>query len=341
MSMTAPTRRALAWAGAAVVVAIGGYGAVSVAGSTGEPAELLDPESSATSTGDGFTGSVAQARLIVRAVDDVAPRADGRLYELSNAGTKRVGELSCKRVHVNAHGDGFCLALSANGIDYEGIAFGHDYRPTTRFPVVGVPDRARVSPDGRYGAYTAFNRDAAQGYFASSGAFITYTRIVDLHTGEVVLDLDDLDVVDRGRPFRSLSPQYWGVTFAEGGRYFATVASGRKHFMIAGDVSSERARVVRRGVECPSLSPGGDRVAYKRRIGHSNRWRLHVLDLETGEDIALAETRSIDDQPEWLGDETVVYSDDEDLFAVPAGGGGEPRRIAESATSPAFLPAAD
>ena len=92
--------------------------------------------------------------------------------------------------------------------------------------------------------------------------------------------------------------------------------------MIEGDVASRTAHVVRDDVECPSLSPDGTRLAFKHRIGGGLQavgWRIHVLDLAKGTEIEVAETRSVDDQVEWLDDETVLY-------ALPSDTGGRALR---------------
>jgi hypothetical protein len=282
----------------------------------------------------------ASGAVLVRGVDPQATRRDGHLYELRPDGrARRAGRLACKRVHVGTDArTGLCLAAARSGIGYEGVVFDDRYRPLRRFPIVGVPDRARVSSDGRYGGYTTFDSAGSEGYFASAGDFSTRTEIVDMGTGESLLRLDDLEVTRDGAPFEPPDAQFWGVTFAGGDRFYATLATGRDHYLIAGDASSGRARVVRSGIECPALSPDGRRIAYKRRIGSTNRWRLHVLDLDTGADVALAESRSIDDQPEWLGDDTILYSDDRAVFTAPADGSDGVRRLAARATSPAFLP---
>ena len=61
-------------------------------------------------------------------------------------------------------------------------------------------------------------------------------------------------------------------------------------------------------VECPSLSPDDKEIAFKRRLaGPGVRWRLSVLDLATMKVHPLAETRSVDDQVEWLNGSTVLY----------------------------------
>jgi hypothetical protein len=52
---------------------------------------------------------------------------------------------------------------------------------------------------------------------------------------------------------------------------------------------------------------------------------------------ALAETRSFDDQAEWLDDDHVVYGLDGQVWVVPADGGGSPERFLRSADSPAVV----
>ena len=70
-------------------------------------------------------------------------------------------------------------------------------------------------------------------------------------------------------------------------------------------------------VECPSLSPDGTKIAFKKASGPSTarKWRFTVLDLRTGVETPLPETRSIDDQLAWLDDSHVLYG-------VPRGSSG-------------------
>ena len=93
--------------------------------------------------------------------------------------------------------------------------------------------------------------------------------------------------------------------------------------------------MIAEGVECPSLSPDETRVAFKRREG--NNWRLHVLDLDTGREYPLAETRSVDDQVEWLDDERILYGLVKDVWVVPADGSGQPQIHIRDALSPAVV----
>ena len=96
-------------------------------------------------------------------------------------------------------------------------------------------------------------------------------------------------------------------------------------------------KVLRDGVECPSLSPDGTRIVYKSRIGEGEDLRLKVLDLDSLQAHTVAERRPIDDQVEWLNDETLIYSDDVEVFTVAADGGGAPRLVLHDASSPVTL----
>jgi len=101
-------------------------------------------------------------------------------------------------------------------------------------------------------------------------------------------------------------------------------------------------------VECPSLSPDGKRIAFKRRItDHGKvRWRPAVLDLATLRAHVLPETRNVDDQIAWVDDRHVAYGLQEpgtgtaDIWTLPADGSGTPHLLVAGAWSPSIQPAA-
>lgn len=274
------------------------------------------------------------AQLMARTVDRGDRGADGRLLVLS-AGRARPleGDLSCERVYF-AGGRGLCLS-EAEGEGYEATIFDSSLRPLKTLPLAGLPSRARVSSDGRYGATTVFVDGHA---YEKPTGFSTVTTIIDMQSGAELGNLEEFALRKDDRKLDSVDFNFWGVTFshADPDRFYATLHTGPHYYLVEGSVFGRSMRVLRGGVECPSLSPDGTRIAFKSRIGH-DRWRLEVLDLETLKAHPLAEHRSIDDQAEWLDDGTLVYSDGLDLYTVPAGGGGSPRLVLRDASSPVSL----
>jgi len=243
---------------------------------------------------------------------------------------------SCDRVHFAA-GTGLCLARGdgfASG--YRAIVFDSDLGVRQELDLAGIPSRARVSPDGARGTVTMFVTGHT---YAEAGTFSTETTLIDLERGESLGDLEEFTVTRAGEQVTAVDRNFWGVTFAAGGdRFYATMATGGRTYLIRGSVARRAARVIRENVECPSLSPDGSRIAFKKRVGSgAGPWRLAVLDLATMEETLLSETRSIDDQAEWLDDERVLYGIDGDVWVAHADGGGEPSRFIDGAESPAVV----
>jgi hypothetical protein len=204
-------------------------------------------------------------------------------------------------------------------------------------PLSGLPSRARVSEDGRYGAMTVFV--SGDSYLESSTAFSTRTYVVEMASGKAIDQLEQFSVSKDGKPFDAIDFNFWGMTFDpnDSDRFYATLGTGDHHYLVAGSIKGREMKVLRDGVECPSLSPDGKQIAYKSRIGHSNRWHLRVLDLATLKDHGLAETDSIDDQAEWLDNDTLAYADGANVYTVPADGSGEPGLLVRDASSPVQL----
>jgi hypothetical protein len=151
-------------------------------------------------------------------------------------------------------------------------------------------------------------------------------------------NLEEFTVTRDGRRFRRRDFNFWGVTFArDANRFYATLASGRKTYLIVGDIRARTARILRENVECPSLAPDNRRLAYKKLVGGPGSWRFHVLDLRTMSDTPLAEERHIDDQVEWLDNRRILYRAGNDVWTVRADGSGSPQRFLRAADSPAVV----
>jgi hypothetical protein len=249
--------------------------------------------------------------------------------------------LRCERVHMAA-GHGVCLE-ARRGVftTYHAVLFGENFEARHRLSLTGVPSRTRVSPDGRRAAVTVF--ETGHSY---SAAFSTRTSIIDLETGDLAVPtLEAFTVLRDDAEIRSPDFNIWGVTFArDTDRFYATLATGGQTYLVEGSVTARTLRILRSHVECPALSPDNRRLAFKKRLGGQLgpiTWRLAVLDLASGEERELAETRHVDDQADWLDDSTVLYAIRAadagtaalDTYVVPADGSGVPRLLVPNAYS--------
>ena len=269
----------------------------------------------------GRAGDDQYAHVAVAALDEPSR---------ARAGTRLV----CERVYFAAR-RGLCL-VSRQGLlqtGYKVKVTGPDFKARREFQLPGIPSRARISPDGRYGAATGF----VTGHSYADDNFSTQTVLIDMRRGKGVADLEkDFTVTRNGKRMNNVDFNFWGVTFArQPGRFYATLRTGETTYLLEGDLRTRRARVLHENVECPSISPDSTRLAYKKWLG--DRWRLHVLNLSTMEETPLADRRPVDDQVEWLDNESVLYGLSADIWTVPANGDGAPRRFLSKALSPAVI----
>jgi WD40-like Beta Propeller Repeat len=136
--------------------------------------------------------------------------------------------------------------------------------------------------------------------------------LIDMRSGRQLADLEKFAVTKNGERFSNRNFNFWGVTFApDDNRFYATLDSGRQTYLVQGSLRARTMRVIHDHVECPSLSPDGTRIAFRRSTGGHGTWRLYVLDLRTMREHPLAETTSIDDQ---LPAPRVVQPDEQHLW---------------------------
>ncbi len=258
-----------------------------------------------------------------------------------------VDSLSCEVAYV-AGGRGICLSANRGMLTtYAAKLFdAKTFQILAEFPLKGVPSRCRVSSDGKLAALTVF----VSGHGYASVNFSTQTLLVNADNGKVIADLEGFAVTRDGQSLSDKDFNFWGVTFTpDSRRFYATLSTSGKHFLIKGDIAGRSAEVIHDNVECPSLSPDASRVAYKKRFMVDGRvfWQIHILDLKTDQETPLSEKRSVDDQLEWLDNNHVLYSLPEtetgasastNIWLADAGGASAPRLFLKKAYSPSVAP---
>lgn len=264
----------------------------SLAGALNAPIAAAAPEPSA-------------ARLLVRFAGDGADA--GRLDVVDAARGKLVESLAmrCDRAHYGA-GVLACLrSVPGQGLKFD-LADRHG-KPalTLSFPNVLLASRVRVARDGALAAFTGFSA----GHTYSGTDFSVRTYLVDVVRKRLLADVSTFKVVESASmklPAKRIN--VWGVTFdpRAPNRFMATVGAAGQVFLASGDIAAKTLTLLRTEMECPSFSPDGTRLAFKRRDG-AGGWVPAVLDLASGREVVMKEIRSIDDQIEWLNNNTLIY----------------------------------
>ncbi|MFJ6896278.1 TolB family protein [Streptomyces hokutonensis] len=258
------------------------------------------------------------------------------------SGPRTASGLKCLRFYASS-GTGVCLqAVHGTVTDtYRALILDAHLKEKAHYDVPGIPSRARVSPTGHFAAWTAF----VGGDSYAGTNFSTRAAIVDTRTGRLIPTLESFRILKDGHVYHAADVNFWGVTFAADDRtFYATLATKGRTYLVRGDLSARTVTTLHTNVECPSLSPDGTRIAFKKRVKGLPKdapWHLYVLDLRTMRETPLAEPRSVDDQVVWRDDGTIVYAlpgdYGADLYEVPADGTGSARRISTAAVSPAFV----
>jgi hypothetical protein len=274
--------------------------------------------------------------------DDTFHKVEVASLKMPSDGSFVTG-LSCLRVYFG--GDiGICLTstTAASKTEWWAELFDARFQRLQRFPLSGEPSRVRVSPDGRLAAATVFE----SGHSYAEHGFSTRTTLYDLTARTSLGDLEEFATTRNGEVFSAVDFNFWGVTFAHDGHtFYATLDTAGVSYLVRGDARRKTLEVLRPNVECPSISPDNSRIAFKKRVGARSLgwWQIAVLNLDTmSENVLNNETRSVDDQVEWLDDDRVVYhltngSTAADLWALRVDNAAPPQRLLESAYSPAVI----
>jgi hypothetical protein len=284
-----------------------------------------------TSNGYGLVARVpADDPLADRTFTDV--QCD-RVYAASTAADAT--ETICLRIDR-----GILTTFSANLLDDSGAV-------TKTWPLPGLPSRARLSADGALVGFTAFVTGESYGSIDFSTATqISSTGAADATGGTDYGNLETFALLIDGQPNTAVDRNFWGVTFTDDDNvFYATAATGGNTWLVRGDLADRTLTSVRETAECPSVSPDGTRIAYKKNVstGVDAHWAIAVLDLATDKETLMPDDRNIDDQVEWLDDSTLLYAmpgtdaGDTDVWSIPADGSGASAVFIPHASSPSVV----
>ncbi|RDV43545.1 hypothetical protein DOE76_16490 [Leifsonia sp. ku-ls] len=334
------TRRGLA----RTMVAAGMAGVVlaGVSACAGDPANT--PSASTTTPGASVDWKLpAGQRIVFR--NTAAGDDFGRVASVSASsphGKRTMTGLSCERVYATRDAVS-CMSLnSASPIGYRETLYDGRGGELRFWPLPGAPSRTRLSADSKVAAWTA----CVDGESYANIAFATQTIITELQ-GTYYGPLEAFTFLVDAKPYTAVDLNFWGVTFADDDNtFYATAASAGKTWLVRGNLRGRTVVALREGVECPSLSPDGTRVAFKKNLGTSEapRWTLAVYDLGSKAETVLPLKGNVDDQAEWLDRDTLIFGlpiagaeRDYNVYSAPADGSAPESLLIEHAWSPSVV----
>jgi hypothetical protein len=260
------------------------------------------------------------------------------------AGERSLAAVACDRVYGTLENI-VCLKTNRGLVtNFEAVLLNPEWQQTRSWALPGIPSRTRMSPDGSLVSTTVF----VSGHAYGTAGFSTATTITAQQGGGGTGNLEDFALMVNGSRVTAADRNIWGVTFAPGDSdtFYATAASSGRIWLVKGSISARTLTAIADGVECPSLSPDGTRIAYKKNTGAplAPHWRVAILDLATGKETVLSEERSVDDQIEWLDDRTLLYglardgaAGDSDIWQINADPASRASIYIEHAWSPSVV----
>ncbi|GHF72102.1 hypothetical protein FHX82_000738 [Amycolatopsis bartoniae] len=285
------------------------------------------------------SGALTGGNLLFIEQDDGRNQVE-QVRSADPSGPRTATSLQCQRVY-SAAGTTVCLRLAGVGPSYEAAVLDSGGKVLRTVGLAGIPNRARVSASGRIVAWTTF---VSGDSYSVPGGFSTRTGVLDLRTGALVETLEDFTATVNGNVFTASDRNFWGVTVASDDRtFYATMAAQNRTWLVKGDLVTRTMHDVHQDAECPSLSPDGTRIAYKKRVSRLGPWQVAVLDLRTNTERTLNGTTGIDDQSVWLDDNTLAYArtpqngEKTSILTVPADGSAPPVVLLPNASSPVPL----
>ncbi len=258
-------------------------------------------------------------------------------------GPREFTDVACDRVAA-WRGGSSCLVIERGvATKFEARAYDAEWEALGTRPLPGIPSRTRVSEDGRLVATTSF----VSGHSYMTTGFSTETVVREFNGDRDWGNLEEFTLLVKGRKTAPVDRNVWGVTFAGGNAFYATVSTGGREWLVKGDLERRTLTALAEGAECPSISPDGSQVAYKVDLdpGDKTVWGLALHDLASGERRVLTRrTSGVDDQVTWLDEDTLLYGMPReketgvtDVWSLDTAPGAQPRLLIEQAWSPTVV----
>ena len=284
---------------------------------------------------------IAPAQGEVLVINRVPGDDYGRLAIRHADGTRTLLDRKCMRVHFAAE-HGVCLSQNDGIVPTFTTTFFESVNPNVEIKAYpsALPSRARISPDGTFSAVTAFVTGTS--YVDIGTETTTIVTIDEIESTRLLRGLAQFPINSDEARYRNLDPQYWGMTFVDEDEFYITGYYGQEPEVMRGWIDEMVLEPTGWVGSCPSLSPDGKTLVFKEMLPNGT-FELVAVDLETNDKWKLGETRSVDDQVEWLDNDTILYA----LHPDGADGAVQPEfdiwmiDIAEGSEPVLFLPNAD
>ncbi len=268
----------------------------------------------------------------------------GRLAIRHVDGTRTLLDRSCMRVHINAD-HGVCLSQDEGVVPQFRTTFFEAINPEVEIKSYpsALPSRARISPDGTFSAVTAFVTGSS--YVDIGSETTTLVTIDEIDSTALLRGARQFEILSDESRFDNQDPQFWGIAFADENDIYMTGFFGEEPEIMRGSLDDMTMEPTGWIGSCPSVSPDGKTLVFKEMLPNGD-FELVAVDVDTQTKWKLGETRSVDDQVEWLDNDTILYAlhpeggdtpvqPEFDIWMIDIAEGSEPVLFLPNADSPA------
>jgi hypothetical protein len=250
------------------------------------------------------------------------------------------------RVHIDG-GNGVCLSEDAGLVaSYTATFFDADDpgQRDIKSYAIPRPSRAQVSADGSLATTTSFITGAS--YEDITGETSTVVTI-DAFDEKKLTGVNQFEVDAPEARYFDENRKFWGLSFIDNNEFYITGLFGNEPEIMLGNIEERVVRPTGYEGSCPSLSPDLASLVFKQTRAQGG-FDLVVVDLASGAITVLNETRSVDDQVEWLDNDTILYAlhpegeedlvqPEYDIWMLDIAEGSVPELFLPNADSPATI----